>query len=122
MQGPQNTSSSRRTGSYTETLFWIFTLLPMTTSLATKTFCPSEQPAPMRAPEQTCAQCQMRVPSPIVRSEEHTSELQSLMRISYAVFRLEKKHKPETPVPRCHSGSMAHDAQRVPQSNMKTAA
>src|SRR3546814_6893367 len=25
------------------------------------------------------------------RSEEHTSELQSLMRISYAVFRLEKK-------------------------------
>src|SRR3546814_9982777 len=26
-----------------------------------------------------------------VRSEEHTSELQSLMRISYAVFSLEKK-------------------------------
>src|SRR3546814_5713505 len=28
----------------------------------------------------------------IVRSEEHTSELQSLMRISYAVFCLKKKH------------------------------
>src|SRR3546814_3670915 len=28
-----------------------------------------------------------------VRSEEHTSELQSLMRISYAVFRLKKKNK-----------------------------
>src|SRR3546814_4888476 len=28
-----------------------------------------------------------------VRSEEHTSELQSLMRISYAVFCLKKKHK-----------------------------
>src|SRR3546814_7495951 len=27
------------------------------------------------------------------RSEEHTSELQSLMRISYAVFRLKKKIK-----------------------------
>src|SRR3546814_10404479 len=27
----------------------------------------------------------------LVRSEEHTSELQSLMRISYAVFRLKKK-------------------------------
>src|SRR3546814_2186188 len=27
-----------------------------------------------------------------VRSEEHTSELQSLMRISYAVFRLAKKN------------------------------
>src|SRR3546814_9933754 len=28
---------------------------------------------------------------PILRSEEHTSELQSLMRISYAVFCLKKK-------------------------------
>src|SRR3546814_3410650 len=28
------------------------------------------------------------------RSEEHTSELQSLMRISYAVFCLKKKRKP----------------------------
>src|SRR3546814_1562138 len=28
------------------------------------------------------------------RSEEHTSELQSLMRISYAVFCSEKKHMP----------------------------
>src|SRR3546814_8307154 len=32
-----------------------------------------------------------------VRSEEHTSELQSLMRISYAVFCLKKKrHKTDT--------------------------
>src|SRR3546814_10282618 len=30
---------------------------------------------------------------PLVRSEEHTSELQSLMRISYAVFCLKKKIK-----------------------------
>src|SRR3546814_2258444 len=30
------------------------------------------------------------------RSEEHTSELQSLMRISYAVFCLKKKKKPNT--------------------------
>src|SRR3546814_3382171 len=29
---------------------------------------------------------------PDLRSEEHTSELQSLMRISYAVFCLKKKH------------------------------
>src|SRR3546814_2149269 len=35
------------------------------------------------------------VPAPIIRrSEEHTSELQSLMRISYAVFCLKKKKKP----------------------------
>src|SRR3546814_2609197 len=34
-----------------------------------------------------------------VRSEEHTSELQSLMRISYAVFCLKKKkHKIQTAV------------------------
>src|SRR3546814_4288259 len=31
--------------------------------------------------------------SPATRSEEHTSELQSLMRISYAVFCLQKKKK-----------------------------
>src|SRR3546814_2914683 len=32
----------------------------------------------------------------LVRSEEHTSELQSLMRISYAVFCLKKKNKMRT--------------------------
>src|SRR3546814_9535062 len=34
--------------------------------------------------------------SDLLRSEEHTSELQSLMRISYAVFCLKKKNKPNT--------------------------
>src|SRR3546814_5350848 len=34
--------------------------------------------------------CQ-RIPGILFRSEEHTSELQSLMRISYAVFCLKKK-------------------------------
>src|SRR3546814_13446583 len=34
-----------------------------------------------------------RQPPRVVRSEEHTSELQSLMRISYAVFCLKKKKK-----------------------------
>src|SRR3546814_6870236 len=33
----------------------------------------------------------------LVRSEEHTSELQSLMRISYAVFCLKKKKTHKTP-------------------------
>src|SRR3546814_3195983 len=33
-----------------------------------------------------------RVPRTVDRSEEHTSELQSLMRISYAVFCLKKKN------------------------------
>src|SRR3546814_7466070 len=35
-------------------------------------------------------------PAPLWRSEEHTSELQSLMRISYAVFCLKKKKKYNT--------------------------
>src|SRR3546814_7658422 len=34
--------------------------------------------------------------APVPRSEEHTSELQSLMRISYAVFCLKKKNDEET--------------------------
>src|SRR3546814_7772094 len=36
-------------------------------------------------------------PRPGNRSEEHTSELQSLMRISYAVFCLKKKKIKQTP-------------------------
>src|SRR3546814_10713384 len=35
----------------------------------------------------------LRIISVYYRSEEHTSELQSLMRISYAVFCLKKKNK-----------------------------
>src|SRR3546814_9575748 len=38
------------------------------------------------------ARCGPRL-GPRQRSEEHTSELQSLMRISYAVFCLQKKHQ-----------------------------
>src|SRR3546814_4383144 len=34
----------------------------------------------------------------MIRSEEHTSELQSLMRISYAVFCLKKKNKIHTTI------------------------
>src|SRR3546814_6585289 len=43
---------------------------------------------------------------PPARSEEHTSELQSLMRISYAVFRLQKKKtttRPTNPIHLSHS-------------------
>ncbi len=64
MLGPQNTSSSSVTASYTDTLFWILTLSPMATSLPTYTFWPNEQPAPMRAPALMCTQCQTRQFSP----------------------------------------------------------
>src|SRR3546814_9401711 len=40
-----------------------------------------------------------------VRSEEHTSELQSLMRISYAVFCLKKKTKTQITVRKLYSYS-----------------
>src|SRR3546814_2111319 len=39
----------------------------------------------------------MKNAEPGSRSEEHTSELQSLMRISYAVFCLKKNTQPTTP-------------------------
>src|SRR3546814_5269272 len=41
------------------------------------------------SPWRPCSECR-------ARSEEHTSELQSLMRISYAVFCLKKKKKTQT--------------------------
>src|SRR3546814_3417573 len=48
-----------------------------------------EKRAAERAHEEIVAQGEFARDLP--RSEEHTSELQSLMRISYAVFRLKKK-------------------------------
>src|SRR3546814_1469115 len=45
------------------------------------------------APEQLAVQFEGRRAENLNRSEEHTSELQSLMRISYAVFCLKKNKK-----------------------------
>src|SRR3546814_1484207 len=42
------------------------------------------------------------------RSEEHTSELQSLMRISYAVFCLKKKKHQVNPLPTGHECTRAY--------------
>src|SRR3546814_4698898 len=44
-----------------------------------------------RQPERAAEKAQQTQQPKIQRSEEHTSELQSLMRISYAVFCLKKK-------------------------------
>src|SRR3546814_4119621 len=46
--------------------------------------------------DEGCAQLGHEFVPRIVRSEEHTSELQSLMRISYAVFCLKKKTNKQT--------------------------
>src|SRR3546814_8781945 len=48
----------------------------------------------------------------VARSEEHTSELQSLMRISYAVFCLKKKtntHMSSLEYKNCHTPYAAHN-------------
>ena len=46
---PQKTSSSKMTPSYSDTLFWILTLLPTLTRLAMKTFCPKMHRSPITA-------------------------------------------------------------------------
>src|SRR3546814_9774096 len=51
---------------------------------------------PKRLVPSTPSVAEMVAPPCLVRSEEHTSELQSLMRISYAVFCLKKKKKQNT--------------------------
>src|SRR3546814_16912605 len=53
---------------------------------------PGEMPGIARRPRRTHHdQLLARIDALAARSEEHTSELQSLMRISYAVFCLKKK-------------------------------
>src|SRR3546814_3585181 len=47
------------------------------------------------------------------RSEEHTSELQSLMRISYAVFCLKKKKDSTLVYTRTTASPMLHDTQQT---------
>src|SRR3546814_3887126 len=44
----------------------------------------------------------------IARSEEHTSELQSLMSISYAVFCLKKKRRITTTTKKTHNNTSSH--------------
>src|SRR3546814_6136070 len=67
------------------------TLVPYTTLFRS----PSRAPAPRsrRAWAPTARPSAGTGAMPTTRSEEHTSELQSLMRISYAVFCLKKKTK-----------------------------
>src|SRR3546814_5527132 len=60
--------------------------------------CPDSTRQPSMRPSSPTSQVINRILSQrwvMVRSEEHTSELQSLMRISYAVFCLKKKNKQE---------------------------
>src|SRR3546814_2905288 len=58
----------------------------------------------------TTSRCAMASSSNWARSEEHTSELQSLMRISYAVFCLKKKNNKIT-VDEQHKEAQTRDKQ-----------
>src|SRR3546814_7564753 len=76
----------------THTLFPYTTLFRSVNSLARRSFLLFVPSAPMASAHgRTKEKGGARSAPP--RSEEHTSELQSLMRISYAVFCLKKKKK-----------------------------
>src|SRR3546814_9798430 len=77
----------RRRGSF----FWFFT-----TQIRGRAFLPDrthrrDLPAAPECGSQACLKAPLSALSRRLRSEEHTSELQSLMRISSAVFCLKKK-------------------------------
>src|SRR3546814_2923470 len=89
----------------TDTLFPYTTLFRSSSDVGRRLGhkCASDQGADSDVPRQSGLEssrgCQRRRSSldfhksTLIRSEEHTSELQSLMRISYAVFCLKKKKK-----------------------------
>src|SRR3546814_11182549 len=73
----------------TDTLFPYTTLFRSCATTSTMTLPTDVLPAPRAWEKEPSANL-------TGRSEEHTSELQSLMRISYAVFCLKKKKKTKT--------------------------
>src|SRR3546814_10294069 len=73
------------------------TLFPYTTLFRSASAAPAKAPVESEtapAPSPATVTATAPVEAPAERSEEHTSELQSLMRISYAVFCLKKKNTP----------------------------
>src|SRR3546814_5552772 len=68
------------------------TLFPYTTLFRSRGFTACFTAAAARSISAVAARARLATVA-FVRSEEHTSELQSLMRISYAVFCLKKKIK-----------------------------
>src|SRR3546814_12400085 len=76
----------------TDTLFPYTTLFRSLRSASRPARSPADRAKPRPIPP-AVRSAPRRRPSDAARSEEHTSELQSLMRISYAVFCLKKKNK-----------------------------
>src|SRR3546814_9163125 len=89
-------------GSKTEmrrvTIVWIAVTIAQATGIGSIASCGIDAwpPAPLTVIERTSDEASSGPARPAKRSEEHTSELQSLMRISYAVFCLNKKKRNTT--------------------------
>src|SRR3546814_7182492 len=88
-QWPQNKSQSDHGVQYTELLYPFFRFGDVGNACGGNRICRTESAGEQSANEEP--QKGRRNSHKSVRSEEHTSELQSLMRISYAVFCLKKK-------------------------------
>src|SRR3546814_4680462 len=95
-------------------IWMISTYSPSSSSSATvwatsRSKCPSTRPKVChRCSPPSIRSCTLSAK----RSEEHTSELQSLMRTSYAVFCLKKKHT-------CYN-NIAHNEHHQPTYNRKS--
>src|SRR3546814_1494516 len=95
----------------TDTLF-PYTTLFRSCQIAKATACQCRTPLFMKAGRSSASETPNRNRNSGLkksgRSEEHTSELQSLMRISYAVFCLKKKNKNRT-------NNSTHQEHRAPE-------
>src|SRR3546814_7907465 len=97
------------------------TLFPYTTLFRSPTIlqehaCPAPSPSspePLAASEPRSQNASPATACPSRRSEEHTSELQSLMRISYAVFCLKKKTNNVELGPRAYRPYIARSLQAL---------
>src|SRR3546814_1867489 len=94
----------------TDTLFPYTTLFRSPRSNSTSSMCSAAGTARGSAPHCSTGRSRTRA---VQRSEEHTSELQSLMRISYAVFCLKKKKQEQTTTIRSQNPEITHQTQHV---------
>src|SRR3546814_9952322 len=79
------------------------TLFPYTTLFRSDGFVARLAVGEVRGVVRRRVQCQIECSNGSERSEEHTSELQSLMRTSYAVFCLKKKNNINSLRPTTHN-------------------
>src|SRR3546814_3265451 len=96
----------------TDTLFPYTTLFPIFSSYR---YNPSKETRYVQGNRPLCRLAATH--EAMDRSEEHTSELQSLMRNSYAVFCLKKKKEPITMYPQINDSNMSNKNSITHQKN-----